>query len=147
MAVYNERTLYKILAASLHPRSSLVPCLEAFIFRTAWQHHTHWYSIDFSIAALALVYWRSKKVCSYGCVWRTHLKQIFGSSSPSKKLIVTMLGGFHLSNCLAAASLLIFNWFSVAANALVYWRCKKVYSYGCVQRTHLKQIFGSFSPS
>ena len=101
----------------------------------------------FSIAAIALVYWRSKKVCSYGCVQQTHLKQIFVSSSPFKKFIGTMLGGVHFSNSVAEASPLIFNLFTTAAIELVYWRSKKVCSYGCVRRTHLKQILGSYSPS
>ena len=86
-------------------------------------------------------------MCSYGCVRRTYLKQILGSSSPSKKFIGAMLEGVHLSNSLAAASQLIFNWFTIAAIALVYWRIKKVCSYGCVRRMHLKQIFVNSSPS
>ena len=101
-------------------------------------------SLIFTISAIALVYWRSKMVCSSGYVRRTHLEQIFGSSSPSRKCIGTKLGGVHCSNSLAAASPLIF---TIAAIAVVYWRNKKVYSSGCVRRMHLEQIFGSSSPS
>ena len=101
----------------------------------------------FTIASITLVYWRSIKVCISGCVWRMHLEQIFGCSSPSRKCIGTMLWDDHRSNCRAAASPLIFNRFTIAAIALVYWRSKKVCRSRFVRRTHLEQIFGISSPS
>ena len=52
----------------------------------------------FTIATIGLVYWRSKKVCSSGCVRQTNLKQIFGSFSLSRKRIGTVLRGIHRSN-------------------------------------------------
>ena len=48
----------------------------------------------FTIAAIAIVYWSRKKVCSSGCVRQIHLEQIFGSSSPSRKCIHTILETF-----------------------------------------------------
>ena len=100
----------------------------------------------FTIAATALVYWRSKQVCSSGCVRLMHLKQIFASSSPLSNCIGVILVGVHCSKIWPAASPLICYRFTVAAIALVYWRSIRVCSSGCVRRTHLKQIFASFSP-
>ena len=101
----------------------------------------------FTIAGIALVYWRSKMVCSSGSVRRTHLGQTFSSSSPSRMCIDTMLGGVHHSYSWVAAFPLILNRFTISAIALVYWKSKKVCRSGCVQQTHLEQIFGSSSPS
>ena len=67
-----------------------------------------------TIAAIAVVYFKSKKVCSSDCVRRTHLKQIFVSSSPPMKCIGTIYGGVHRSNSRAATSQLILYRFTMA---------------------------------
>ena len=100
----------------------------------------------FTIAAIAIVFWRSKLVCGSGCDQRTVLVQIFGSSSPPRKFTCTDLGGVHRSNIWPGASVLIFNWFTIASIAIVYWRSKLVCSLGCVWQTLLEQIFASSSP-
>ena len=66
----------------------------------------------FSIAALAIVYWTSKLVCSSGCVRRTLLEQIFASPFSPRKLTGTKLGGVHRTNIRPGASSLVFNRFS-----------------------------------
>ena len=98
----------------------------------------------FTIAVIALVYWRSKQLCSSHWVRGTNMEQTFGRSSLSRMCICTMQGGFHHSNSRAAEFPLIF---TIATIALVYWRNKKVCCSGCVRRTPLEQIFGSSSPS
>ena len=153
--MYDKRTWNKLLAALHYPRSALVQCFEAFIVRTA-EHlginfcqllstqNVDWFqawrcssferpakstSIDIqliTIAAIALVYWRSKRVCSSGCVIWTLLEQIFGSFSPLRKCIGTMLGGVHNLNILPGASPLMFIWFTIADISLVYWISKQL---------------------
>ena len=98
--------------------------------------------LRFTVAAIALVYWRSNWVHSSGCVRWMYLKQIFVSYSPTKKCTGTKLGGVHCSNSRPGASPLIFNRFTIA---IVCWSSYKVCSSGCVRRTHLKQIFISYS--
>ena len=98
-------TWNKFLSAPHHPESLLVPCLEAFLLWPAGQWHPYWYSVHlYTIAAIVLVYWRGKKVCSSGCVWRMHLEQISVSSTQPRKCINTKLGGVHRTISRAAAS-------------------------------------------
>ena len=73
----------------------------------------------FTIAAIAIVYCRSKMMCSSSCVRQTYLEQTFGSSSLPKKCIGTMLWGVHHSNSRASASPLILYRSTIAAIALV----------------------------
>ena len=75
----------------------------------------------------------------------TLMEQIFCSCSPPRKCNCTKLWGVHCSNIRPGASPLIFNWFTIAVIALVYWRNKRVCSSGCVRRTLFEQIFGSYS--
>ena len=97
----------------------------------------------FTISTIALrVYWRIIKICSSICERRTHMEQLFGSSSPSRMCNVTMLGGVHLSNSQAVASPLKFNRFTIAAIALVNWRSTKVCRSRCVRWEHMGQMFG-----
>ena len=45
----------------------------------------------FTIATITLVYWRSKRVCSSGCVRWTVLEQIYASTSLSRSTLVPFL--------------------------------------------------------
>ena len=99
----------------------------------------------FTIAAIALLYCWGKRVCSSGCVRRTLLEQIFAIYSPPSKCIGIIIVGVHHSNIRPGASPLIFNWFTIATIALVYWKSKKVCISGCVRRTLLEQIYASSS--
>ena len=99
----------------------------------------------FTMAAIALVYCRSKLVCSSGCIRRTVLELIFASSTQPMKCNGTMLVGVHRSIFRPRASPLILHRFTIAAIALVYWKSKRECSSGCVRRTLMEQIFASCS--